>query len=68
MQQALQTIIGRLLKKAISSNADTQEGVEFIFAEKDGKTVASVALFPAKSDAYDGNVENWIVLRYECSP
>ncbi|RFU65198.1 GNAT family N-acetyltransferase [Peribacillus glennii] len=45
------------LKKAISSNADTQDGVELIVAEVDGQVVGSVALFPAKSDAYEGQVD-----------
>ncbi|PLS18777.1 GNAT family N-acetyltransferase [Bacillus sp. M6-12] len=45
------------LKKAISSEADTLEGVELIVAELDGQVVGSVALFPAKSDAYEGYLE-----------
>ncbi|PLT35168.1 GNAT family N-acetyltransferase [Bacillus sp. V5-8f] len=45
------------LKKAISSNADTLDGVELLVAEVDGKIVGSVALFPAKSDAYEGYVD-----------
>lgn len=47
----------KALKKAISSNADTQDGVERIVAEVDGQVVGSVALFPAKSDAYEGHID-----------
>ena len=46
------------LKQAISSKADTQPGVELIVAEEDGVILGSVALFPAKIDAYEGNVES----------
>ncbi|MFE8702849.1 GNAT family N-acetyltransferase [Cytobacillus sp. FJAT-54145] len=45
------------LKKAISSEADIQSGVDLIVAELDGKIVGSVALFPPKSDAYEGYVD-----------
>jgi GNAT superfamily N-acetyltransferase len=45
------------LKQAISSEADLQPGVERIVAELDGKIVGSVALFPAKTDAYEGFVD-----------
>jgi len=45
------------LKKAISSDADIGQGVELIIAEIEGKLVGSVALFPPKSDAYEGYVE-----------
>ncbi len=45
------------LKQAISSNADIQSGVELIVAELDGDIVGSVALFPAKTDAYEGHIE-----------
>ncbi|MGD6854096.1 GNAT family N-acetyltransferase [Bacillus infantis] len=45
------------LKKAISSDADQQPGVELIIAEEDGKLAGSVALFPARTDAYEGYVE-----------
>jgi GNAT superfamily N-acetyltransferase len=45
------------LKKAISSDADRQPGVELIVAEADGKLAGSVALFPAKTDAYEGYLE-----------
>ncbi|MGE7760381.1 GNAT family N-acetyltransferase [Peribacillus sp. NPDC097895] len=45
------------LKKAISSDADEQRGVELLVAELDGEVVGSVALFPAKSDAYKGLVD-----------
>ncbi|MDG5473726.1 GNAT family N-acetyltransferase [Jeotgalibacillus sp. ET6] len=42
------------LEKAISSEADQQPGVELLAAEWEGKIVGSVALFPAKTDAYEG--------------
>jgi GNAT superfamily N-acetyltransferase len=45
------------LKQAILSDADKQKDVERIIAEIDGKIVGSVALFPAKTDAYEGYVE-----------
>lgn len=45
------------LKKAISSDADNQPGVELLVAEIAGDIVGSVALFPAKTDAYDGLVD-----------
>jgi GNAT superfamily N-acetyltransferase len=45
------------LKHAISSEADLQENVERIVAEIDGNIVGSVALFPAKTDAYEGLVD-----------
>lgn len=45
------------LKKAISSDADSQPGVDLIVAELNGEIVGSVALFPAKTDAYEGLVE-----------
>lgn len=45
------------LKHGISSEADTQPGVELIVAELDGEIAGSVALFPAKTDAYEGYVE-----------
>ncbi|WP_227935305.1 GNAT family N-acetyltransferase [Alkalihalobacillus deserti] len=45
------------LKQAISSEADVQEGVELIVAEIDGNILGSVALFPPKSDAYEGLVD-----------
>lgn len=45
------------LKSAISSEADCAPGVELIVAELDGQIVGSVALFPAKTDAYEGYVE-----------
>ncbi|PLR98468.1 GNAT family N-acetyltransferase [Bacillus sp. T33-2] len=41
----------KALKQAISSDADTHDGVELVVAELDGKIVGSVAVFPAKSDA-----------------
>ncbi|WP_419954312.1 GNAT family N-acetyltransferase [Neobacillus niacini] len=45
------------LKQAILSEGDTLPGVERIVAEIDGKIAGSVVLFPAKIDAYEGNVE-----------
>ncbi|MBU9713968.1 GNAT family N-acetyltransferase [Evansella tamaricis] len=45
------------LKKAISSDADQQTGVDLIVAEVGGDLLGSVALFPPQSDAYEGNVE-----------
>jgi GNAT superfamily N-acetyltransferase len=45
------------LKQAISSKADLQPGVDRLVAEIDGRIVGSVALFPAKTDAYEGYVE-----------
>src|SRR4051812_6899554 len=47
----------KALKEAISSEADVLEGVERIVAVLDGKIVGSVALFPAKTNAYDGYVD-----------
>ncbi|MBT2654932.1 GNAT family N-acetyltransferase [Bacillus sp. ISL-18] len=46
------------LKQAISSDADANPDIERIVAELDGKIVGSVVLYPAKIDAYGGNVEN----------
>ncbi|WHY01448.1 GNAT family N-acetyltransferase [Neobacillus sp. DY30] len=45
------------LKQAILSEGDTLPGVERIIAEIDGKIAGSVVLFPARIDAYEGNVE-----------
>lgn len=45
------------LERAISSEADTQPGVELIVAELNGNIAGSVALFPPDTDAYEGNVE-----------
>ncbi|WP_226037801.1 GNAT family N-acetyltransferase [Aquibacillus saliphilus] len=45
------------LKKAITSNADIQPGVELIVAESNGEIVGSVALFQANTDAYEGYVD-----------
>lgn len=45
------------LRKAISSEADIQPGVELIVAESEGRIIGSVVLFPAKTDAYEGYVE-----------
>lgn len=45
------------LKKAISSEADIQPGVELIVCELEDKIVGSVVLFPANTDAYEGSLE-----------
>lgn len=45
------------LKRSISSEADIQPGVERIVAELDGEILGSVALFPAKTDAYNGYID-----------
>jgi GNAT superfamily N-acetyltransferase len=45
------------LKQAVLSEGDTLPGVERIVAEIDGKIAGSVVLFPAKIDAYEGNVD-----------
>jgi ribosomal protein S18 acetylase RimI-like enzyme len=47
----------KALKQAISSEADTQSGVELIVADVDGSIAGSVALFPAKTDAYEGYLD-----------
>lgn len=47
----------KVLKQSISSDADTQSGADCIVAEIDGKIVGSVALFPPKTDAYKGLVD-----------
>ncbi len=54
---AIPTEHWQALKKAISSEADQQPGVELIVAELEGDIVGSVALFPAKTDAYEGYVD-----------
>ncbi|WP_077618699.1 GNAT family N-acetyltransferase [Bacillus sinesaloumensis] len=45
------------LKQAISSNADRHPGAELIVCEIAEKIVGSVVLFPAKTDAYEGQLE-----------
>ena len=45
------------LKKAILCEADMEAGVDLIVAEYNGEVIGSVALFPAKIDAYDGKME-----------
>lgn len=45
------------LKQAISSEADSQSGVDLIVCELDEKIVGSVVLFPANTDAYEGELE-----------
>lgn len=45
------------LKHAILSEGDRLPGVERIVAEIDGEIAGSVVLFPAKIDAYEGNVD-----------
>ncbi|GEN52216.1 GNAT family N-acetyltransferase [Halobacillus faecis] len=47
----------KALKKAISSEADQQPGVDLLVAEVNGDILGSVALFPAKTDAYEGFVD-----------
>jgi GNAT superfamily N-acetyltransferase len=45
------------LKHAISTDSDTNPDIERIVAVIDGMIVGSVVLYPAKADAYEGNVE-----------
>ncbi|MFT4415687.1 GNAT family N-acetyltransferase [Fredinandcohnia humi] len=45
------------LLQAISSEADRQSGVELIVCELEQNIVGSVVLFPAKTDAYEGFLE-----------
>lgn len=45
------------LQQAISSEADTQSGVELIVAEINGSIAGSVVLFPANTDAYEGYLD-----------
>jgi ribosomal protein S18 acetylase RimI-like enzyme len=47
----------KALERAISSEADTEPGVELLVAEINGNIVGSVALFPPNTDAYEGYVE-----------
>ena len=47
----------KVLKQSISSDADTQSGAECFVAEINGEIVGSVALFPPKTDAYKGLVD-----------
>lgn len=46
-----------VLKQSVLSDTDTQVNVERIVIEIDGEIVGSVALFPAKTEAYKGLVE-----------
>ncbi len=46
-----------VLKNSILSDADLQENVIRLVAEIDGGIVGSVALFPAKMDAYKGLID-----------
>lgn len=55
--QAISNEHWQALKNAISSEVDILSGVELIVAEVDGKIVGSVALFPPKTDAYEGYLE-----------
>ncbi|WP_449536853.1 GNAT family N-acetyltransferase [Ferdinandcohnia sp. Marseille-Q9671] len=55
--QAIPAAHWEALKKAISSEADRQPGVELIVCELAGKIAGSVVLFPAKIDAYEGQLE-----------
>ena len=43
-----------VLRNSVLSNAELQADVIRLVAEMDGKIVGSVALFPAKMDAYKG--------------
>ncbi|MCP8971296.1 GNAT family N-acetyltransferase [Ectobacillus ponti] len=45
------------LRKSILSETDQESGVDLLVAETDGRIAGSIALFPAKMDAYDGMVE-----------
>lgn len=45
------------LKQAITSEADAQGDVERIVAEMNGEIAGSVILFPAKTNAYEGYLE-----------
>lgn len=45
------------LKQMLSSDTDVKPNVDQIVAELDGKIVGSLSLFPAKIDAYGGQVE-----------
>ncbi|MEH7236968.1 GNAT family N-acetyltransferase [Bacillus sp. JJ1562] len=45
------------LKQGISSEADRLHGSELIVCELDEKIVGSVVLFPANTDAYEGQLE-----------
>ncbi|MFS0822844.1 GNAT family N-acetyltransferase [Bacillus sp. 1P02SD] len=45
------------LKQGISSEADRLHGSELIVCELDGEIVGSVVLFPANTDAYEGQLE-----------
>jgi GNAT superfamily N-acetyltransferase len=58
-EHALKIPVGHwnALKQAISSEADLLSDVDLIVAEWEGKIAGSVALFPAKTDAYEGYVE-----------
>lgn len=54
--QAISTEHWYALKKAISSEVDIHPGVELIVAKLEGVLVGSVALFPPKTDAYEGAI------------
>lgn len=43
------------LARAITSEADTQPGVDLIVAEVDGHIAGSVAMFPPDTDAYESH-------------
>ncbi len=45
------------LKQGITSNVDSQPGIELLVAVVDNEILGSVALFPAKIEAYEGYVE-----------
>lgn len=45
------------LKSAITAEVDILTGAELLIAEEGGRILGSVALFPAKTDAYQGFVK-----------
>lgn len=45
------------LKSAITADIDIVTGAELLIAEEGGEILGSVALFPARTDAYQGFVE-----------
>ena len=55
--QKIQEDHWNVLRNSILSNADLQENVIRLVAEMDGKIVGTVAIFPAKMDAYKGQTD-----------
>lgn len=45
------------LKSAVTAEIDILTGAELLIAEEGGRILGSVALFPAKTDAYQGYVK-----------